>query len=174
MDDLLRPITTVKGLNNPQRQQKKILVQDISTLSIHDHEDAIRILKDSPNQKQLESVLDYLKKERRDGSDGKVSSTRQAQITNVLVTQTIPDWWEQLGDDDDLVNLKISLVDCLRDITALGALVSKIRILTIACKEKKQSADHSSSRAQLESLLSSVDAVLSPDDLVSRIYRNNT
>ena len=158
MDELLTPVITKKS-TKPAASQKNSISTAISR-HVNDFDDALVILTDSPTAAELSQVVFFL----RTGSHDQ--DVKAVQAANVIVTEIIPDWWPSIKRDQDLDDLKASLLDYLCDITCLGRLVSRLKLLTLQVKSASV-ADHVE---PLDVFVDVLREVLNAEDTISKLY----
>jgi telomere length regulation protein len=166
MDELLLPVRSTKKTSTPASQLK---VVEVTTTPIKDFDGALEALRNAPSSSQLKKVLNFLL-----GARGKTQDAKAAQITNVLIAETLPSWWEQLQGDGELLSLKSSLTDYLCEVTALSLLVSRLKILTALFRSLSQAGDGASIATQLKTLLEVLEATIGSDDTIRNVHRKCT
>lgn len=119
-------------------------------------DDAREILRSQPDSEDLLAVLQYLQYgiQGKHGFNIHVPGPKGAQIINVLVTTTLPDWWVRLQQGKlsrQDSQLKAALLSTLSSIGGIGALLMQIRQMS-ATNANQQS----SLLVDLLSVLSSV------------------
>lgn len=169
-EDVLVPIRSRKILSRSDGQDD---LQQASTrvLSVDQpFETILETLRFKPDDTALNSILIAL--QRTDGPVHiHVPSPRLAQIINVLVDETIPDWWPQLSEPSEksLKSIKSLLTQALRTVTGIGALLNRIRNLCTSLGSQKRHHGVDSS-ILLKILVSVCGEVLQGDDIFRSIH----
>ena len=159
MEELLKPVSSTKAQNKTTVSAS--VTSPATKRTIKNIDDVILVLRDSPSSIELKTAVDFLRSRGEKHHDAKVS-----QAANVLVTEIIPDWWNNIQLDSDLKSLRKSLVEYLCDVTCLSRLFSRVRLLTSEAR-KSSSAGQSSS---LSILIDILENVLQGDTVVLRLY----
>ena len=160
-------------------------------------ETALEILKSKPNHDELTEVLHWLLKTRRISpppssittstsnisdlkfSDLKSSDPLTGQITNVLVTDTLPAFWLPAGNDlasnEQFRKLCPLLLNCLRSVPGLRALTNNLRQQLDHFRDPKSARNPNNppKRAQqrLTLLIEVLEGVLKGDGVLAGIWR---
>jgi telomere length regulation protein len=164
MDELLKPVMSTKS--RAKKPSQPIIVEVVSNTEIKDADGALETLRSSPDSSGIRAVLHFLAKDAGKSWDAKI-----VQITNILVSQTIPDWWEQLSDDPGLSKLKFCLTDHFREATALSSLVSRLKSVTTLYRSSSQANNGTSPIPLLKVLLEVLAETLSPEDIVLKVHQ---
>jgi len=172
MADFLTPVstTTVKPSQPPpQSPQSPHPAQGSVLICLDSPEAALRALKDQPVLDTIREILQYLVSsiETTNGFSIATPGPISAQIINALVTVTVPDYWrifERNGKD------RSKLVKCLRNVSGLGAIMSRLRPLIADCRRKKSVDQTREPAHQLEDLLGVLSQILEGDSTSSSIW----
>lgn len=136
--------------------------------------DVLQVLRSQPSRsvlrRTLKSLSDHGEPRQDLTPDLRKPSPEAAKIINELVVTTIPDYWTTLtlehdghsgsSSDSDL------LLECLRSIAGLGAVVARLRLLAT------QSNNHNEKQgSQIKDLISVLDALTSRDTLARDIWQ---
>ncbi|KAF2146871.1 uncharacterized protein K452DRAFT_242030 [Aplosporella prunicola CBS 121167] len=115
----------------------------------------LTLMRDQPDVQTLENILQYLcgTVGETAGFNIKVPGPLSAQIINTLVNTIIPDYWDfwaqSSGQDSGrLKNGKERLLNCLRSISGLGALVTRFKALLAEVQQEQQQASKSHNAPQ--------------------------
>jgi len=130
-------------------------------------EDALETLKSRPDSDSLEEVLIYLsRRQDRDDFSISVPSPSSAKITNELISTTIPDFWQDIG------HLEKLMLDTLRTVAGIGAIVARLRSLTSQYKPDKRVAQSSNAAQPISDLINVLSGILCSDDVTYHIFTN--
>jgi telomere length regulation protein len=174
MEDFLKPIKTERNLvaRQPVEPSISIASKEPNALATSPQE-ALRILKERPNIVDIEKVLKFLLETKNDSFDIKAPGALAAQVIQVLITQTAPDFWQQLRSEKSLGATKRTLLDCIRSVSGLGAILSRLKLLTAAIKNSPKEGNGAISPEQLQILVEIIEALLNGDELFLKIWMEN-
>ena len=183
MEGLLTPIQTRNKSGLDQQENHFVpLWTDRShgekqTYSLNSPEDALEILKSKPDHQELSKVLRWLKAtaNTREGFNIKTPGPKVAQIVYVLVNDIIPDYWATLSEErSGQSKEKLLLVRCLSSVTAIGAIISRLRLLLGQLKVPQGQAEISGiSRSQpVETVIAVLEAVFDSDGFVTSVWND--
>lgn len=96
-------------------------------------EEALRILRSQPDTETLIGTLRQLSPKDEFGTSFSLAATGplQAQIINTLLNSIIPTFWSTLEEKHEVL-----LLDCLRNVAGLNAVVAKLRSLSSTSPNK--------------------------------------
>lgn len=182
MEALLSPLKTRvisdTGHTEPhlvavEAEQKSTSAQDFV---IGSPEDALEALKSKPGSDLLTRVLRWLEPSTADTErfNIKIPSPKAAQITFVLVTDIIPDYWKSLTGKITSMQLKQKrlLLRCLRSMSGIGALTARLRFfLDLKDDPQREGQSSTSSKSQgLEELRGVLESLLNGNGFVFSIW----
>ena len=190
MDGLLNPVSTsYYGKEAPAVIQEVKTAQETKSSklasTVNSAEDALEILKSEPDYPSLVSVLRYLNRSR---ADSIISITRpspqSAQITQVLVTQILPNYWNLLKEDSiepgeprkhsQSSELELFL-RCLRSLAGLNAILIRLKtLIQEARSHTNESISASYASLNLGIVLDALSLLLSKDDAVMALWETAT
>jgi telomere length regulation protein len=171
MEDLLKPVKTERNLSiRPSIQDDTPYSRKISLGAAFSPDEVLRVLKGGPDINEIKDILKFLQETKPDSFNVKAPSAIAAQILQVLVGQTVPDFWSQLRDDKSLKTTKRTLLDCLRSTSGLGAVLSRLKALTTAVKNNPKTGDGAVSPEQLRILIELTEGLLNGDLVISRVW----
>ena len=191
MEGLLTPVST--AYKTSQEAPEEFLVEVKQTVSTpapetnrspDTPEGILEILRHQPDFESLSSILPHL-----NSSDGlfdiKSPSPIAAQLVNVLVAEIIPSYWSILKSQPSGINKKskaagkehekLLLLECLRSVTGLNAILGRIRALFQEEKETKTNKDAvglSGKFSVLRYYVEVVQEILEPDWVVKKFHTN--
>jgi telomere length regulation protein len=142
------------------------LLPDVPLMSA-DH--ATEILRSKPSFEQLVNVLRFLDWEASNvcGFDVRIPCSQAAQMVTILVSDTLPAYWSVLNEESHHATPKKRfkhpkererILQCLRTLPALGAILARIKVLNDASKTGKKEA--LSIRDDLALLLEILDVIM--------------
>ena len=128
-------------------------------------EDALETLKSRPDSDSLEEVLIYLsRRQDQHGFSIRLPSPTSAKITNELISTTIPDFWQDIGHLENL------MLDTLRTVAGIGAIIARLRFLTSQYKLDKRVAQSSNAAQPISDLINILSGVLRSDNVTYHIF----
>ncbi|CAK7267270.1 telomere binding protein [Sporothrix epigloea] len=149
---------------------------------INSADEALRLLRNEPDYETLVSAMRFLLSDSKDAIDIRQPTPLSAQLVQVLVTAIVPNYWTLLREESAAVkdgsDLEL-LLACLRSITGLGALTTRLRALlaetktwkTVASGRAPMTSDQPGNPAwQLRILLEVLAEILDQDDVVAQIW----
>jgi telomere length regulation protein len=168
MDELLRPVKTKITVV----EEKKLIPDEPLQLpdKIQNPEDALQVLKESPTFNQVQKVLKYLTDSKNDDFNIKQPGALAAQLIQALVTQTLPNFWTELKREKAPARTKSMFLDALLSVSGLGALLSRIKVLTFACKSTAKPGETSISPSQLQAILEATEELLRLETVFGSIW----
>ncbi|CUS11529.1 unnamed protein product [Tuber aestivum] len=132
--------------------------------SISDLDDILSILRSRPSAELLFRILVLLTADVQPHSsyDIRTPTPKASQVVNTLLEITVPDFWNSLPKKE-----KRQLAECLRSITGLGGIVSRLRLLS---KGKKDTPSDSSFDMRMEELFDLLHSVLRTKGFIHQIW----
>lgn len=185
MDEFLSPVSTTyyksSGTDEPLLQEirtsssKKPTSSNFKAASVADVTEA---LKSEPDYDTLISALSLLvyDEHKLDGFNIAVSGPDASKIVHILVTQIVPNYWAVLKEasmDDGSPDLDF-LVDALRNLAGVNAILLRLRTLIQEQKGSAQETKRSDISLNLNILLELLCDVLDGDDRVARMWSTNS
>lgn len=187
MDDLLSPASTkylkenVETSSTNGRASSNVVRR--THVSITSPDEAVQTLRSKPDLETLKEVLRYLdpKRTRAESFDITVSGPKSAQLVHVLVSSTLPDFWQVLtehsrGDPGHTDSrkphgkeLKI-LLRCLRSVTGLGASLAQLRVLLLDDSEGGKTSKDQISHQAISELLEIICLLLEGDSYLRKTW----
>jgi telomere length regulation protein len=176
MDDLLAPVNTIsaKGGADSERQRDTLPTRSVEARSnnpknIESPDQVSQILRNQPDLHTVSSVLKYLTSTSDSGDDFNLvtPSPVSAQIVDILVSQTVPDYWRSIEKSS---HLEKQIVSCLRSANGIGAILSRLRPLIADCRQKKGVENTRDAVSQIEDLIDVFEKVLSGDRTSTQIW----
>jgi telomere length regulation protein len=170
MESLLEPVKSRKIQSEP-------LITPLTTpaanrdLNLKSFKDVQELLKNQPDIQSLQAAIEYLLQNHE--VDIKVPSSRITPIIQTLVSDVIPNYWQQLLDDETLGDLLKAVVDCLRSLPALGAIISRIKALIVATDTDGGVGKRSFIESQIVCLIQLLEKVCIGNSLISIIWEHN-
>lgn len=139
----------------------------------------IDILKSQPSAQQISAVLaalDPFNKSKTPNVDIRVPGPVSAQILQILVSTTIPDHWESVGNGNKAkgAKLRAALLRCFSSVAGIGSLVARLRSLVAVARASSQKSEGSGSHSAIQDILSVLAALLEPKDFLFRLYRDTS
>ncbi|CAK7264827.1 telomere binding protein [Sporothrix epigloea] len=147
---------------------------------------ALELLRNEPDYETLALVLKYLLSDSGSAFDIRQPTPLSAQLVQVLVTAIVPNYWALLREESvSLRNGSVLelLLACLRSITGLGALTTRLRALLAESKTWKAAASGGEPTTddrvgrpawQLRIILEVLAEVLAGDDALAQIWAVST
>lgn len=170
MDELLRPvkakITIVEEIKTGPDESPKLIAP------IESPEDALQTLKESPSWTQVQEVLILLTKPANGDFNIKQPGALAAQLIQALVTQTLPDFWTMLKKEKSPAPTKSMFTAALFSVSGLVALLSRLKVLTVACSPSAKPGQRSFSPLQLRDLLEVLEEILRPETMFTALWSN--
>ena len=128
-EDILRPVRHSQRREeekNHQPSTKAVMKQgELCAANIP------KVLRNQPDYETLRQVLEYINSDaaREEGLFITSPSPQSAQILNVLLNHTVPDYWTVLQETRRYEEDKIRLLQCLKSVSGIGATLSRLRTL---------------------------------------------
>ena len=181
MEQLLTPIQTKSAIES----KTDISVANAKPLRTEEKETAVdsleavlEALTSKPDTKLLVKVLQWLSPDNHASSDFNIRepSPKAAQITFALVDHIVPDYWQIWSAEGapNFSNQKHLLISCLRSVAGIGAIVSRLRLLTNQLKNSRVPADiQVAGKSQpLFELLDVLGNVIDGDKCIETIWKS--
>ncbi len=142
MDALLSPVSSIRhtsaAAGRPLVQEPSATRQPFTASSA---DEALEVLRNEPNYETLVAVLRFLLAGTAVGADILQPTPLAAQLVQVLVTAIVPNYWPLLRDEHQRTtktggrqsDLEL-LLACLRSVTGLSALITRLRALLAEAK----------------------------------------
>lgn len=168
MDELLKPVKTRITVVEQERRaldQHSQLSDDVDS-----PEGALRVLKESPSLDQVQKVLSYLYALKNEDFNIRQPGALAAQLIQALVTLTLPDFWTEIRNTKALGKTKFIFLDSLLSVSGLGALLSRIKFLTNACRSIPKPGESLISPSQLQAVLEVTEELLRPTTVFESIW----
>jgi telomere length regulation protein len=166
MDSFLEPIRTKRIKDEPS---KPIALPSTKTdLNIKDLSHALDVLRNQPDIKAFEAVVDFLTHDKQ--FDVKIPSSRVMPIVQVIVYDVVPNYWTQLLEDKSLSKLLDAVIACLRSLPALGAIISRLKALLSAPGYEGQAAQSSFLQSQTICLIQLCERICAGDSFIADIW----
>ncbi|KAI9698436.1 MAG: telomere binding protein [Candelina mexicana] len=181
MEVLLTATKTTPQANETRVEpvQQKVTSTLIQRKSISSPDDALQILRAQPDYRALSDVLTYLDPARGNGSDFniKAPSPKAAQLINELIGTILPTFWSALNETSTGRQNRAKavqvypverrlLLQCLRSVTGLGAIVARLRSLIASLGASSASPGVSNSSTIITDLLTVLTDIISQDDFL--------
>ncbi|OJD29437.1 telomere length regulation protein [Diplodia corticola] len=177
MDDLLTAVGTTRLKPTVALEQSPTTpdpAEDLGATGVSSPDQALAALRDQPDAQKLHRVLSYLKVTARNLGDFniRVPGPLSAQIISTLVNDTIPNYWDvwpaTFSSEDD----KGILIECLKSVSGLGAIVARLKGLVQDFHQKqRQSGGNSDSAEQQIKVLSDTLANLLQESVILDLWR---
>lgn len=168
MDEMLRPvktkITVVEETKVGPDESPKL------TARIESPEDALQTLKESPSWGQVQEVLTFLTKSKDGSFNIKQPGALAAQLIQALVTRTLPDFWTVLKNEKAPAPTKSMFSAALLSVSGLGALFSRLKVLTVAYSSVAKPGQASGSLLQLRAFLEVLEEMLRPGNMFTSLW----
>jgi telomere length regulation protein len=178
MDDLLAPMNkiTAKRGADFERQPDTLPTRSVEARSdnpknIESPDQVSQILRNQPDLHTVSSVLNYLTSTSDSGDDFNLvtPSPVSAQVVDILVSQTVPDYWRSIEESSHLAK---QIVSCLRSANGIGAIFSRLRPLIADCRQNKNVENTRDATSQIEDLIDVIEKVLSGHRTSSQIWQD--
>ena len=142
--------------------------------AIKSPEAVLEALRSKPDFATLGRALRWLNGSiaHNDEFNVKKPGPKAAQIVFTLVNDIVPDYWETLRDEGG--QEKTLLVQCLRSVAGIGAIISRLRLLLTFLKDSQKPAQVTlvSKTQPVEILLNVLETILAKEDLISVIWHD--
>lgn len=185
MDELLSPVNRTHTnsrvsetpfLQEPQPTTSNVVTTSNSKPSSVD--DVIDTLKSEPDYDTLVSTLKLLVRSGQNSQGFSVapSGPEAAKVIQVLVTEIVPNYWALLKEssmNDEDQNLKL-LLDALRNLAGINAVLLRIRALTQELKGETLGTRRSDVRLNLALFLELLCEILEGDDQICQIWASTS
>ena len=147
-------------------------------MSIRSTEDATEVLLSKPDLNTLTTCLRWLTKNAVNKSQFSISvpGPKAARIINIIVTETIPNFWPLLQTEDHPENTKRRrlLLGCLANVAGMGAIVIQLRFQITAFKDLGEKNNEGVTRStilqSIQDLLDVLGSLIERDDFTDRTW----
>lgn len=183
MDDLLAVVKTSKNGEKSHSLRAQTLSPNQETvpgLEINTSETALNVLKSVPSLPDVIRVLRFLDPvgPKKQSFNILVPSSISAQLLHLLISITIPDYWdklpasydENLDQEKNEFHARAALLRCLSSVAGITALVVRLRTLLDAEEFKNQATGK---EHMLKNVLSVLVSVIKPQGLLFHLYKTN-
>ncbi|TKX23293.1 hypothetical protein C1H76_4360 [Elsinoe australis] len=140
-------------------------VPTISARDIESPDGALVILRSQPDDGELNQTLDYLIRTRTAAFDIRIPGPKSTSLLRELVTTTLPDFWDASGQ------VRSRLVDCLRSVPGLSALISEIK-LSVNRSQSRRGTESRDGAGNRNVHIEALQAVLSGDSLIWTVWKD--
>ncbi len=170
MNELIRVADRVPAKSTPNTTVPQS-VEALET-SIESPTQVLEILRSKPSASTLRRVLIYLCHDNLKSNEFSIKfpSALSTQIISTLVNSTVLDYWSTIKDSIHTVQDKARLLRCLRSVSGIGAVLTKINSLIAELDQ------HTSNRSYtihaIEELLAILADILSDDDCANQVWRD--
>lgn len=178
MDGFLTPVSTsyktpirdgdalIEAAKDPASKVRT--VQDFEPPSTPDQ--ALEVLKSEPDYTALIATLKLLAR-KNEAFSITVPSPTSAQLIHVLVSETVPNYWDVLSEKGiNSLDLKL-LLSCLRSVTGLNAVLVGLRRQIQLSKETKKAVRGQGVQEALRIHLQLIQALFLGHDVVHQIWK---
>jgi telomere length regulation protein len=180
MEELLTPVSTRLATESLVESERRLATPEKSRPSISQSttpRETLEILRAKPDRKELSQILVLLTSSKGNGLLPIHDSTSiTAQIINVLVNNTIPDFWQGFISPKDkkgrLEKDSRKLLQCLTSVTGLGAVLARMRNLWLVSEDEKPTVPSSNVVQLLTELLDVLSLTLMHPDFLSSMFSN--
>ncbi|THW80093.1 hypothetical protein D6D19_00705 [Aureobasidium pullulans] len=172
MGDFLTAVSTVSLRSRPAA--KNLIVEESVPESSQPRirnsptsaEEVLQILRSSPDADAIEDLLLFLNQpsQKSAGFDIKTPTASSAKVVNELINTTLTDFWNSSDQTNRLI------IDCLRSVAGIGAVLAKLRILVSQHESTRQGVKKSDTTTPLSDLISVFSQLLNSNDLAQTIY----
>lgn len=176
MEDLLTPLkTTTTGYHLTEVEPAKDTYPD-SNWKLDSSEAALDILSAKPDLKQLTRVLHWLDHKAAEDANFniKIPGPKATQIINVLVNNTVSDYWATLNGQQNSVhrNLKRLLLRCLSSVAGIGAITTRLRSLVISSRDGggRKNVGEAEKSEPMTDLLDLLQSIVGKDTFIKSIW----
>ena len=188
MEDLLTPVSTSYKTNGKEKEVEDALVEvpkpevPIAKLSFQacSPEGALEILKNEPDHDALIAALRYLVNNSH--FDITSPSPLAAPLVHVLVSDTVPNYWNALRGSQKDKNSKLGksrkssdltlLLSCLQSITGLNAVLLSVKQHIQLSKESKKTIGGPNMQDILTIYLQLLQTLLGGDDTLGKVWQS--
>ncbi|OCK84672.1 hypothetical protein K432DRAFT_319798 [Lepidopterella palustris CBS 459.81] len=175
MDDLLKPVKTTATVRHATPQSLPTNKPQKSVFDrIESPDDALKALRNQPDYDDVRYILKYLASTTQTKSFFSIAAPGPlaAQIINVLVSITIPDYWRSIKQSSGKGESSTFLIKCLQSVSGLGAIVSRLKPLIADAKQSKQRLENRDPFQHIEDLLDILSRILDGCDISWQIWKN--
>ena len=170
-----RRFSSSEAVLDPGRKLSATPRDDTSILST---EDATEVLLSKPDLNTLTICLRWLTKKAVNTSQFSISvpGPKAARIINIIVTETIPNFWPLLQTEDHPESTKRRrlLLGCLANVAGMGAIVIQLRFQITAFKDLGEKNNEGVTRStilqSIQDLLDVLGSLIERDDFTDRTW----
>ncbi|KAF2436340.1 hypothetical protein EJ08DRAFT_691514 [Tothia fuscella] len=171
MDNMLKAVKTERKLPTRQLQEVSPEVPRKSSSTIQSPQDVLRVLKEGPSIDEVRHILSVLSATHDGSFNIAAPGALAAQIIQVLVSQTIPNFWDQIKDDREYEQVKSQLLKCMKSVSGLGAIIARLKALTSASKNGTTPGQLTVSPEQIHILVVFLEELLQGSEYAATIWR---
>lgn len=182
MENLLKPVSTAYKAD----KQEDVFLTEVSApppkirpiqsniSAPSTPEEALEALKSEPDFSSLATILDYLGKS--NDINLHLPSPLGSQIINVLVSDIVPNYWELLSKQKkgsggwSHIKERSQLLDALRSISGLGAIVAKLKALLEESRRTAKKVDGLNISMVIKDYVVLLGAILEDDWRLSNLH----
>lgn len=173
MGDFLTAVSTVSLRSKPVDNKpivEEIIQERSKTRTVRKSptstDEVLQLLRSSPDTDALYDLLLFLNQPSQTsaGFNIRIPTPSSAKVINEIINTTLPDFW----GSHDQTNLLI--VDCLRSVAGIGAILAKLRLLISQYKSSRQGVKGSDSTRPLSDLTSVFSQLLDSDTLARNVF----
>jgi telomere length regulation protein len=172
--DVMAEFLTAVSTKAVKRSKEPVSVIGVSptnsqNIDLDSPEEIAKVLKNQPDLESLGKILKHLVAafDKQHGFNLVTPGPISAQVVDILVTKTIPDYWRTLKDSGRYVK---QLIRCLRSANGLGAILSRLRPLITDCRQKKPASNTQDASVHIEDIIDVLEHVLHDDRATSQIW----
>jgi telomere length regulation protein len=186
MEELLTPVSTAYKASHLKRKDALIEAHGPSMANttsplVSTPEEALKALRAEPDIVTLRIILKFLVYDSpSSGFRISHSSPIAAQLINALVSDVLPNYWPTFneaidGESPKSLNYaqerKLFLL-CLRSITGLNAVLSRLKTLVLQIKEDRKQENGLKLNKTLEDFMDVLEALLSGENFITHIWNS--
>ncbi|TWU77170.1 telomere binding protein [Metarhizium rileyi] len=189
MDELFTPVSTT--YLRQRRDEEPLLVEArppaetariSKPLKVGSADDALSVLKSQPDYDSLTAVLRFLV-ENDAGFSIYVPSSKSAAIIHILVSDTVPNYWNLLQEGSSAGEPETSastldeaaaLVTSLQSVAGINAVMGHIKALVRESKLAKRDVNRPDLKLHLGLFLDLLSTLLDGDDSIQEIWKHST
>ena len=161
MEDSLKPVSSkiiqvLEESNDDENLQESPKAEETK---LKTSSDIVDVLKGDASATEVAECLQLLANPALSKLDIRLPGPATAQIITVLLSKTLPDFWDHFEEDHSYQQSKSDVVAILRSVPGLGGILARLRNLI---NEHKQTKATSGSSHQLRVLLQVLDLITGP------------
>lgn len=142
MGDFLTAVSTISLRTKPQDERN--IIEEVSAEKHQPHivrksptsaDEVLHILRSHPDEDAVIDLLLFLNQQSQKtaGFEIKSPTPSSAKVINELINTTLPDFWDSSENFNRLV------LECLRSVAGIGAILARLRLLTSQHASSQQS-----------------------------------